>query len=97
MDSSGCTTGRINSVTRRDFDLAVGTIKYSPCPVQEGGSVTISASILNHGVSVSGPAMVVFFADKNRNGICEEDEEVDSTGIPGIVMDDSIVINFNYR
>lgn len=93
-DSSGCTPAKINSVTPRDCDLAVGTIRYFPNPVQSGKNVTISVSIINRGLKSSGMATIIFFADKNGNGTCDSGEPVDSTQILQITSGDSTTVTF---
>jgi hypothetical protein len=97
MDSSGCTPVRINSVTPRNLDLAVGAIGYSPCPVQSGGSIMISVSVMNRGLKLSGSATVILFSDKNANGICDAGEPLDSTQITEINPRDSIIVSFGPR
>ncbi len=94
-DSSGSTPAKINSVTPRDFDLAVGTIRYSPFPVQFGGNITISASIINRGLKSSSLAEIILFTDKNGNGVCDAGEPTDSSQIPPIIAGDSTTVSFN--
>lgn len=94
-DSSGSTPTKINSVTPRDFDLAVGTVSYLPNSVQSGTSVKIFASILNCGLKPPGSAAVIFFVDKDGNGICNAGEPIDSTQISQIVPGDSTTVSFN--
>ncbi|MFZ1081637.1 MAG: lamin tail domain-containing protein [Candidatus Kryptoniota bacterium] len=96
-DSNKSTPTKINSVTPRDFDLAVGTISYSPCPIQSGGSITISAAIINRGLKSSTSAEIIFFADKNRNGLCDTGEQTDSTQIPPIATGGSTTVSFEVR
>ena len=94
MDSSGGTPARINSVTPRDYDLAIGTISYSPSPVRSGERITISTSVINNGLKSSGPATIVFFIDKNGNGICDIGEPLDSAKGSPMIPGDSIIVNF---
>ncbi|MGO9481846.1 MAG: lamin tail domain-containing protein [Candidatus Kryptoniota bacterium] len=93
-DSGKSTPAKINSVTPRNFDLAVGTVNYSPCPAQSGESVTISASVLNRGLKSSTSAKIIFFNDKNGDGICESGEPIDSTQIPPMIAGDSAIVSF---
>ncbi|HUI28981.1 MAG TPA: lamin tail domain-containing protein [Candidatus Acidoferrales bacterium] len=93
-DSSGSTPARINSVTPRSFDLAVGTVTYSPFPIQSGGSITISACVINRGMKLCGPAKAVLFSDKNGNGSCDSGEPIDSIEIPAMTPGDSTVAIF---
>jgi hypothetical protein len=93
-DSSGSTPGRINSVTPRDFDLAVGTIECSPLMVQSGGNVVVSAAVVNRGLTPAGPVSVIFFNDRNANGVCDARECVDSIQIPQILPGDSAIVRF---
>lgn len=94
MDSSGSTPAKINSVTPRNFDLAIATISYSPCPVQSGKTIIISATVMNRGLSISGSASVVLFCDRNGNGTCDAGEPTDSTRIPQMNRGDSTMVSF---
>ncbi len=96
-DSNKSTPTKINSVTPRNFDLAIGTISYSPCPIQSGESITISASIINRGLRPSGIATIIFFYDKNGDGTCDAGEAIDSTQISPMAPGDSTMVSFMAR
>ena len=96
-DSSRSTPTRTNSVTPRDFDLAVGTIQYSPLRIRCGDSISLSASIINRGLKKSSAAQVVFFNDVNGNGNCDASETMDSMEVSPLVPGDSTIVHFVSR
>ncbi len=93
-DSSGSTPGRINSVTPGDFDLAIGTISYSPAQLESGGTATLHAPIINTGLKISGPAAAKLFNDSDENGMFETQEQISSLPIPPILPGDSAFADF---
>ena len=76
MDSSGSTPEKINSLTPRKLDIAVGTISYYSCPLQSGQDVTIASVVKNCGLDTSGAAIATLFNDRNNNGQCDPGENV---------------------
>ncbi len=96
-DSLKSTPGKINSLTPRDYDLAVATISCSPPLLQSGGRVELSTEILNVGLKISDNSTVYLFEDRDLNGLPERNEYVDSTNIPPIRPGDSITVTFSSR
>ncbi len=95
IDSSRSTPARTNSVTPRDYDLALGTIIYSPSSLQSGDSATINANIVNRGLKTSGTAQAILFNDKNGNGAYDTGEFLDSTQVQALNPGDSATVSFN--
>lgn len=92
-DSSRSTPGRINSVTPRDFDLAIGTISYYPSSLQSGDSATIFVNILNRGLEISGLAAAILFNDLNGNGKLDWGEFIDSAEVQALNPNDSTTVS----
>ncbi len=94
-DTSKSTPGRINSVTPRDRDLAVGSIASTPAHLQSGERATITASIINVGMQTSGNATVILFKDMDGDGYCDSEEGIDSSATPPLPAGDSTVVSLN--
>jgi hypothetical protein len=97
VDSSGSTPARINSVSPRNYDLAIGNIEYFPKSLQAGSEAIVSAYIINRGLKPSEPASVIFFNDRNSNGFCDAGEAIDSMQVEPLSPGDSTIVNFVVR
>ncbi len=94
LDSARSTPGKINSVTPRDHDLAIGNITWSPVSLQSGGSATINAHILNVGLRPSGSSKAILFRDTNNDLKLSPGESQDSAEIAAIPPGDSVAVTF---
>jgi Lamin Tail Domain len=92
-DSSKSTPGRVNSVSPRDFDLAIGNVSWSPIAIQSGGSATIAANIVNAGLQPSGNAVAILFQDRNNDVLFTPGEECDSAEVTSLPPGDSVTVN----
>ncbi len=92
-DSSKSTPGRINSVSPRDFDLAIGNISWSPLSLQSGGSATIAANIVNEGTQPSGSSAAILFQDRNNDVLFTPGEACDSAEVAALPPGDSVKVS----
>ncbi len=93
IDTSKSTPGKVNSVTPRDHDLAVGTISWSPSPLQSGGTAVITANILNVGLLANGESVAVLFQDTDNDLKQDAGEIRDSVEIGTILPGDSLAVS----
>ncbi len=93
IDTSKSTPGRINSVTPRDHDLAVGAVSWSPATLQSGNAAVITASILNVGLRTSGNSTAILFQDSNGDLKYDGNELGDSVVVGEISPGDSIEVS----
>jgi hypothetical protein len=73
LDPSGSSPGRINTLTKKEYDLAVSYIGASPSSPTTNSVVTVTAKVLNLGLQPASGYSVDFF----------EDTDGDSLGQPG--------------
>ena len=85
-DPSGSTPGRINSITPRDSDLALGTVAVSPPSMQSGDIATVSVTVINRGIVASLPASVVLY----ESGMVR-----DSSAFGSILPHESLAVNLS--
>ncbi len=93
IDTSKSTPGRINSVTPRDHDLAVGAVSWSPATLQSGNAAVITASIVNAGLRTSGTSTVFLFQDSNSDLRYDANELRDSVVVGEISPGDSVELS----
>ncbi|NOX19569.1 MAG: hypothetical protein GXO87_14975 [Chlorobi bacterium] len=74
VNPNGATPGDINSLSPKDFDVAVASITNAPEIPVEGDNVLISAKIKNLGLQNAANFLVEIFNDANFNGIGETNE-----------------------
>ena len=86
QDSAKATPGRKNSVSRKDFNLAVGNVLID--------KKDISIAVKNVGLKTSGTATVLLFCDLNGDSITIPSEEIDRRLVGPIAVKDSITIRF---
>lgn len=91
-DTAKSTPGKINSVTPRKFDLAVGEVRSAPTAIQSGQAATITAHILNIGFKPGGESKVLLYQDLNNDLKLTPGEACDSTGLPTVQPGDSAVV-----
>ncbi len=93
QDSSKSTPGRINSVTPRDHDLAVGNISWIPVSLRSGDNTTVTANVVNVGLESAGDATVILFIDTNHDSLFNAGESVDSVTVGKLSSGDSVAVN----
>ncbi len=90
------TPGLINSVTRRDYDLAVTNIYSEVDYVELNSSVQLNVQILNTGIQTANNITVRLFNDINKDNIPQPSEKVDSVNVSTLNSNDSLIVNFNF-
>ena len=70
-DIEQSTPGRINSLTPKQFDLAVAGLSFNPRFPVEGENVFILASIKNNGSSAANNFSVEFYIDTDTNNVVD--------------------------
>lgn len=93
IDSAASTPGGINSVTPRDFDVAVGNVAMYPPAIQSGGGATVSANLVNAGLKTAANLTVTLFDDKNMDGVIQSGERLDSVEVPTLPPGDSVTVS----
>ncbi|GBD86322.1 hypothetical protein BMS3Abin03_00238 [bacterium BMS3Abin03] len=71
VDFEQSTPGRINSITPKQFDLAIAGISFNPRFPVDGDDVFISAKIKNNGSANANNFSVEFFIDTDGNNIVD--------------------------
>lgn len=89
VDTSKSTPGKINSVTPRDHDLAIGNVSWSPVLLQSGSTATITVNVLNVGLKISGSSAVILFKDLDNDLRLSAGEVLDSVDVGTIPAGDS--------
>jgi hypothetical protein len=87
------TPGRKNSLTPKDFDVAVSRIAFAPNAPIIGDSVIVSATIKNPGLLAAQNILVEFFEDANSDSLPQPQERFGLETIAQIVPDDSVVLS----
>ncbi len=88
------TPGSINSLTKKDFDIAVDDILFNPeFPIQ-GDTVFVSAKIKNLGINDANFSLQLF-EDSNLDSI--PDLLLETLQNLFVISDDSSIFNFNYQ
>ncbi|HXF99825.1 MAG TPA: lamin tail domain-containing protein, partial [Bacteroidota bacterium] len=73
------TPGLRNSLTRKDSDLAVDTLRFAPALPVVGESVTVSVQVRNPGRESIPNFLVQLFADLNTDSLPQPEELIGST------------------
>jgi hypothetical protein len=71
IDIEQSTPGRINSITPKQFDLSVASLRFNPRFPVAGDDVFISAFIKNNGSSDANSFNVEFFIDTDSNDVVD--------------------------
>ncbi len=87
------TPGKVNSVTKKEKDLALKEISFSPDAPVAGESISITAKVKNIG-NQSSSFNLSLFEDKNLDSLAEKNLE--STTNFELPADDSLQFTFNY-
>ena len=88
------TPGSVNSVTQKDFDIAVKEIYFSPVFPLDHDTVKLSAKILNKGLNLADFTLQLF-EDTNLDSL--PDILIETTSSFNLVAGDSGIFRFNYR
>jgi len=78
----GATPGYINSVTQKDFDIAVRDIIFSPAFPFDSDTISISAKIINPGLNPAAFTLQIF-------------EDINLDSIPDILIETSSIFNLS--
>lgn len=95
QDPLGGTPGKENSITPKDFDLAVKRINHSPQFPIEGEPVNISSDILNIGLLTAANFNIQLFNDLNFDGIGQPGESIFNQAFNNLQPGDSVNISTN--
>ncbi|KPK89422.1 hypothetical protein AMJ80_09800 [bacterium SM23_31] len=68
------TPGARNSITPPDFDMRLTSLTIVPTAPFINQTVTMSASVQNHGISPPETAELAFYIDSDKNGVLTQDE-----------------------
>jgi len=90
----GATPGYINSVTQKDFDVAVTDIIFSPTFPLDGDTVGISSKVINHGLN---PASFTLQLIEDANLDSIPDLLIETSSIYNLSPGDSNVYQFNHQ
>jgi hypothetical protein len=90
----GATPGYINSVTQKDFDIAVRSINFSPTFPLDGDTISVSAKIINPGLNPASFTLQLF-EDTNLDSI--PDLLIETSSIFNLSTGDSNVYQFNHQ
>lgn len=93
MDASGSTPGMINSVSRKDFDIAIDRIIILPDPPLSGDDLTLSAGVKNPGKNDISFSLLLY---KDINNDTKPDILLDSAYYSLLPSGDSVIISFDY-
>jgi hypothetical protein len=86
----GSTPGRKNSVTRKDHDLALSGIVFTPQVPVIRDSVEVTSKVLNKGLHPAAPFTVRQYHDRNRDSVAQQNELIASFDVTvPLLPDDS--------
>lgn len=91
--SRSSTPGRRNSLTRKDFDLAVDSVNILPSLPVIGASLEFLVSVTNKGTQPIPEAMLALYRDVNADSLPQASEFLVSTLLPSLGPLDSVRIN----
>jgi hypothetical protein len=74
LDPSGSSPGRINTLTKKEYDLAVACISASPSFPTTNSVVTVTVKVLNLGLQPASGYSVDFFEDTNGDSLGQPGE-----------------------
>ncbi|MCI0692708.1 lamin tail domain-containing protein [candidate division KSB1 bacterium] len=87
------TPGALNSVSRREIDLAAIRLWFDPPKPRAGDDVQINAVVLNRGRRTVDRFVVTFANDRNQDGVAQGGEEIGNVTVEQTVpSEDSVVI-----
>jgi hypothetical protein len=87
VDSSGCTPGRINTVTPRDFDLGIASVEVWPDIYDETGFKII---IVNYGLQSVDETTLSIYYDNNRDSVVTDDDLIALSYLPVTIPGDTL-------
>lgn len=93
-DSELSTPNRINSISQRDYDLSVGSVRVTPGLLRVGDSAFVSFYVINRGKKTASGSTVKIFKDLNLNGEMDAGEVIDSQKVRSLLPSDSVLTNF---
>ena len=89
-DIEQSTPGRVNSLTPKQYDLAVIDLLFSPRFPSQGDNVSVTAKVVNFGLSSSSNYEVEFYIDTDSNNVV--DYLLGTVTRNNLVSSDSILI-----
>lgn len=87
------TPGTENSVSPKNFDLAVTSLSFAPEQVFEGGDITVTAVIKNFGLQSADVFSVDLYDDLNNDSLGTIDELLFSNNYQDLASGDSLSID----
>jgi Lamin Tail Domain/CARDB len=94
-DPRGATPGAVNSITPKDFDVAVRQIKISPTFPTVGNPLQATAVIKNVGKQDLQSVTIKFYLDANLDSIIQENELIGQENIASLASGDSTIVQEN--
>lgn len=91
IDIEQSTPGRINSITSKEYDLAVSGISFNPKFPTSGEDVGITALIKNNGIQTAQNFIVSFFVDTDSDNVV--DLLLDQVNASLLTSSDSVFVN----
>jgi hypothetical protein len=94
LDPSGSSPGRINTLTKKEYDLAVSYIGASPSFPTTNSVVTVTVKVLNLGLQPASSYSVDFFEDTNGDSLGQPGEQFSHiTTMPTLRAGDSALFS----
>lgn len=97
ISSTGATPDKANSLTPKDYDLALSAFTISPSSPQKGDLLNLQYTVKNIGMNTSSNAVLKTYLDANFNGIPETSELINTYSLPAIVSGGSNGYTFSYQ
>lgn len=88
----GATPGAINSVSKKEYDISVGTMLSFPANPVFGNTVFLSAVVNNIGRKNSPVIALHFYVDANADSILDAGEQFALQSVPSLAAGDSAVV-----
>jgi hypothetical protein len=96
-DSSGSTPGRINSIARLEYDLAIGSLVQTQTILAGKTVPVVSVTIWNAGRQTADSLTVRFYVDSNGNAVPESSELLRSvSSVQTIPPNDSLLVTESF-
>lgn len=97
ISPSKATPGTVNSLTPKDYDLALSNFLISPSSPQKDDILNLQFTVKNIGLNTSSNSSLNIYFDANFNGIPETSEIMNSYPLPNINKNDSVYYSYRYQ
>jgi len=97
-DSNGCTPGLPNSIARKEVDIALDSLRFSPVNPRTGDFILITTNIRNVGRQSVLPEGVDILFDANRDSLVDIGERIGTIPVNAVLLPlDSLAIAWTYQ